>query len=344
MPTLDHDHIADLVRRALTSQSAVAAPRVRAPSVIEISDVNQGRGVFSSVLRVTVEWDGDRPTDQSGAPAPTAVVVKRPALGPNGDAGRRSGAYRREAMAYRSVLPHSPLRVPHCYLIDEDPATGDASFVLEDLTPYRAVDQMDGLAGPALIAVASTLRQLHDSWQTRPAPDGLRTNTPTTLDPDALVRGLDAVNSVWAPHLSSGVRQAFEELVGQRPAALRAFVDAGPPTLCHGDPRADNLVFGDDWQPVIFDWQQIATQPGVADIAWLAATSATVAVRRTLDRDLIDAYGTTPEAYRAGFVLPGLAVLLLAQRTADNERTRAFIATSLDRIGSALSDWSVGSI
>ncbi|MEM7337531.1 MAG: phosphotransferase [Actinomycetota bacterium] len=337
MASVDDHRLTDLVHRAL-SVRIEGAPHPVTPTITAVADVNRGRGVFSSVVRADLAW----PNGIEGRPR--SVVIKIPAAGPNGDAGRGSGAYRREAEAYRSILPNSPIRAPHCHLVDDDPHTGDASFVLEDLTPYRAVDQMAGLPAPAALAVTSALRAFHDHWTQRATPAGLRANTPATLAPEALDKGIAALATVWAGDLDPVVRRSFERLVDRRQQAVAAFTAAGPPTLCHGDPRADNVVFADQWHPIVFDWQQIAIQAGAADIAWLAATSTTVEVRRTVDHDLIAAYGTTPDAYRAGLVLPGLAVLLLAQRHADSERTRTFIATSLHRIGHALSDWDVGSI
>ena len=122
---------------------------------------------------------------------------------------------------------------------------------------------------------------------------------------------------------------------------MARFTDASGATLCHGDPRADNLAFDRAGAPVVFDWQQLAVQLPEADLAWLAATSLTVETRRAVERDLVAGYGTTMDRYRLGFVLPGLAVLLLAQREIDSDRTAAFVAASLHRIATAVSDLDV---
>jgi hypothetical protein len=140
--------------------------------------------------------------------------------------------------------------------------------------------------------------------------------------------------------------------------------------LCHGDPRADNLVFRESGsrekgnretagrqatdrpaaghqptdQVVLFDWQQMAIQFGEADVAWLAATSLDVEVRRRTERDLVEGYGGSFDRYRLGLALPGLTVLLLAQREATTERTGRFIATSLQRIGAAIADLNIDAI
>jgi hypothetical protein len=303
-----------------------------------LSDANQGRGVFSRVVRVRLSW-AEGP---EVAARPASVVAKVPAAGPNGAAAVASGACRREALAYSRLLPTSPIGSPRAWLVDHGP--GDrAGFVLEDLGPLRAVDQLDGLAPEDCLAVSHALHRFHRHWQdpARHTGLGVRHATPAAIAPDALARGLQALAGRWAADLDAARLRAFRGLVARRQALVEAFVRAGPPTLCHGDPRADNLVFSPQGAPVLFDWQQLAVQFGAADLAWLAATSLTPATRRQVERDLVDGYGAAFDQYRLGFVLPGLAVLLLAQRDTPDERTRRFVATSLDRIATALIDLEV---
>lgn len=303
----------------------------------DLRDAGGGRGVFSRVVRVALRWS-DRAAGDEG---PRSVVVKLPALGANGDAGRRSGAYRREALAYRELLPVTPVAAPLAHDVQTD---GDAaSFVLEDLANDRAVDQLDGLTATDAASVAGELARLHGHWRRSPALARLdvRTSTPTVLDPAALSAGLDTVREHWATTLGDILLQAFGRVLTAREGLVAAFGSAGPPTLCHGDPRADNLVFRAPDRAVLFDWQQLAIQFGAADIAWLAATSLEPDVRREAEPDLLAHAGVTLDEYRLGLVLPGLAVLLLAQRQLDSERTERFVATSLYRIGHALHDHEV---
>lgn len=322
------------VRSLLTS---AFGPRDGTPDAL--SDANEGRGVFSAVIRAELCAD---PVDHE---RPNSVIVKFPAAGPNGEAARRSGACRREALAYRQVLARSTVRAPKAHLVETDP-DGSAAFVLEDLTDRRAVDQIDGLGIDDGVRVAETLRRFHLDWVDDATWRGLdvRRSTPSSLDPEALRRGLDAVETRWADDIEPSARQALTSVFERREELVAAFGAASQPTLCHGDPRADNLVFDHDRQPILFDWQQLAIQLGEADLAWLAATSFDPEIRRKADPDLISAYGTSPDRYRLGFVLPGLTVLLLAQRQTTDARSERFIATSLNRIGTALVDLEVGSL
>lgn len=302
--------------------------------LIDVSDANHGRGVFATVLRARLAWT-------EAEAGPESVVIKLPDPGDNGRAAAASGAYRREALAYREVLDVSPITSPHAYLVRSH---GDlASFVLADLGDHRIVDQLEGLEADDAGAVALELARFHRFWQSSPALGRLdvRRATPLAFDPAALRRGLDVLRTRWADDVGEATSSAFADLLDQRDRLVEVFASWGPVTLCHGDPRADNLAFDPVDTPVLYDWQQLAVQFGAADLAWLVSTSLTPTVRRESLDDLIAQYGTTIDDVRLGLVLPGLAVLLLCQREIVDGRTRRFIATSLTRIGSALVDLDV---
>ncbi len=331
-----------LLERALREPGAGSASPSTRPDVevVSLTDANEGRGVFSRVIRAELAWPHQRETSGNGD-HPQSVVVKLPALGSNGEVAAAAGAYRRESLAYRDILPASPVLFPLPYLVADD---GDrSSFVLQDLQDHRMVDQLHGLDRAEALAVAQELARFHHHWQTQPGLESLdvRRSTPAGLKPEALEAGLALLNDRWAEALTDEQVQAFRRLVGNRQHLADAFADLGPVTLCHGDPRADNLAFDAAGRAVLYDWQQMAVQFGAADLAWLAATSLTPTLRRALDRELIEAYGTNEDTYRLGFVLPGLAVLLLCQRELTDERSHRFVATSLARIGTALVDLDV---
>ena len=326
------------------------------PRVTGLTDVNRGRGVFSIVVRA--ELDGPRPDgpahngseSDDQAPtgpgqAPPTVVAKLAIDGPNGQAARRAGAYRREALAYRELLHGVDVDVPRCHLIEDDDDDG-ARFLLDDLGGLRAVDQLDGLGIDDAVAVGEALGRLHRHWADEPRLLDLpvRRSTVAGLPPDDLTRGVDQARGRWTGRIGPEPAEVFAGLVSVRGALVDRFSAEGPMTLCHGDPRADNLVFRPDGRAVLFDWQQMAVQFGEADLAWLAATSLDPAVRRSVERDLVAGYGGDFDRYRLGFALPGLAVLLLAQRRLLTERERRFVATSLERIATALDDLDVASL
>ncbi len=324
--TIDSDAVRSLARHALPHAEA-----------IDITDANRGNGVFSRVLRVHL-------SPKAGSPSrwlPPSVIVKVPAESENRAAAVRSGAYHREALAYEHVLTHSPVRTPGCWLIEDD-GQGGVSFVLEDLDAMRFVDQDDGMSSTDAVVVVTELARFHANWSASPGLESLpvRRAAVSSFRTETLEAGLAALDSRWGDTLDASIRSAFGRLVQKRDVLVRAFEQAGQPTLCHGDPRAANLAFDHDGSPVLFDWQQMAVQFGEADVAWLAGTSLESTERRQHEAELIEAYGGSFDRYRLGFVLPGLAVLMLALRE-HNQHSRATTALSLQRIGAAVVDLQV---
>lgn len=312
------------------------------PQVGALEDINEGRGAFSIVLRVGLTWPDPLPDSPSVTDRPRSVVAKLPIPGPNGVAAATSGAYRREAFAYREVLAQTPVRAPTVWAVtggDGPDGEDTCSLLLEDLTDRRRVDQLDGLEAEDAIAVARSLGRLHRAWADRVAPLGtaIRHNTVAGLAPAGLDAGLQALEHRWSADLDPRARTAFARLRAAHDSVAERF-GSQPVTLSHGDPRADNLAFADDGEPILFDWQQMAVQFGEADLAWLAATSLDPDVRRSIEADLVEAGAGTMDRYRLGLALPGLAVLFLAQRDLPNDRARGFVATSLQRIAAAIID------
>lgn len=314
-------------------------------------DVNRGRGAFSVVLRAELNYPRASPSgDGSTLEHPNSVVAKLPVGGANGVAAITGGAYTREALAYRSIVMDSPVRTPRLYAVQQ-PADGTCSLLLEDLSQYRAADQLDGLTPDDAVSVVSVLQRFHRAWDEPERLGGLtvRRNTVAGFSPDALDDGLEALATRWEGQVSQQQRRVFQKLVTARASLVEQF-EAMPVTLCHGDPRADNLAFddgeeaGDERSVILFDWQQLAVQFGEADLAWLAATSLEVEVRRQIDDEIVRTYGGNTDRYRLGFALPGLAVLMLAQRDFPTERARRFVSVSLQRIAAALDDLDVAAL
>jgi thiamine kinase-like enzyme len=62
-----------------------------------------------------------------------------------------------------------------------------------------------------------------------------------------------------------------------------------PTTMCHGDWRADNLMFNGA-KPTVIDFQLIGTGSGMYDVGYFISQSITTEVRRGHDRELVNVY------------------------------------------------------
>ncbi len=338
------------------------------PVVVKTSGVDADRGVFSTVFRATFA----EPFAPPGHPTPLrSVAIKSTRSDANGRSAVQSGAVARETLAYQHLLPRSP-QVRHAHWFGERTnADGSVDAVLEDLSAQRWVDQMDGLEPADVLAVTAELAALHDAWRgdALDHPDlahiSLRHHTPRHLPVAGLERGLAAIAELEGLRaLQSAPLDALRDLAAARDRLVAAFIAEPGSTLCHGDPRADNLCFekapesgvrprsGQMARAVLFDWQQIAVQFGEADLAWMMATSVVPNRRREIEAAVVAEYGlargqdaaTTWHRYRLGMVLPGLAVLLLAQRQRSNPSVERFVTTSVARIATAVNDLAVSEI
>ncbi len=332
----DDEHIELLTQLVSTSFGSQA-------SITDITDAGEGRGVFSQVRRVGL----------AGAPVETAIA--KLTAGSNSIAAIAGGAVSREKLAYTDLLPIPGVATPTLYgIIDHDlighdafdhdavDQSGASSFLLEDLATCRRVDQLDGLPIADTLAAVEALAAVHQHFEASP-PTALRRATPSTFPHAALAAGHAALSARWG--YDTAVTGPFGEMLDHRAALVDRFGELDA-TLCHGDPRADNLVFAPDGSVVLFDWQQIAVQAGEADVAWLLATSLEPSTRAEVLPQAIERYAArrsrsiehVTEQLRTSWILPGLSVLFLAQLQADTPRTEQFIRTSIERISAALAD------
>ncbi len=300
-------------------------------TMVNVTDAGQGRGIFSRVFRVAL---------REGSAA-MSVIAKLEADGPNGAAAISSGAVAREALAYTTLLEGCAVRRPDLLALQHGDG-GSVAFLLEDLGALRAADQLVGLDAADTLAVVDALSGLHRHFASNP-PQNVRTFTPAVFSVGALRAGIEVLGPRW--NLSADLVHVFRSLVDHRDELLDRFRSI-PVTLCHGDARADNLVFDSNREAILFDWQQVAVQCGEADLAWLLATSLAAATRQSVSVQLVERYADqmdkVPDAVahnlREAFVLPGFAVLMLAQRIPDSERTAQFIQTSVERIALAVAE------
>lgn len=327
--------MANVVDRTTRAVHAVLGDDI---DIRSVTPVDHGRGVFSHVVRAEL-----------AGPIGSAVV-KLLRSDANGASALTSGAVAREALAYERLLPQTPsVAAPTFYGSDRDERSVPA-FVLQDLSNFRHVDQVGGLTDADLRAVTAELIALHTAWAEHDELHSLpvRHQAPAHFPKEAIERGAAILDVRWRS-VSAERRSSLQALAAIHQTAVEAFSNEGGATLCHGDPRGDNIAFDADGRAILFDWQQIAVQIGEADLAWLLATSADTASRRNIEGDLVASYAmarhqdaaTTWRRYVVGTTLPGLAVMLLAQRDVDDERSERFVRTSIERIADAVTDLRV---
>jgi len=311
MPDLDFPRAIDaitpewLTRRLQASGALPAGAQV---SRIVTEPMGEGVGFVSAMLRLRPVYEGG-----AGA-APASLIAKVSPVDPSSrQVGEIFRFYQKETGFYAQLAHRTPVRTPRAYGVDYDPATMDFVLLLEDLSPARLGDQLEGLApedaGKAIDAAA----ELHGAWWESPELPGmdwlLRLNSPEmkALEP-VYQQCWPAVVNFIGDRMSPYVRQAGEALA-PRIGALMDLAFEQPLTLMHGDFRADNMMFeaGPSTAPfALVDWQIVMQGPAAFDLAYMLSGSLDVETRRAGQEALI-------ARHHDGLVRAGVADYSLAQ-------------------------------
>ena len=172
------------------------------------------------------------------------------------------------------------------------------------------ISQIAGVPGTRAAEALRTLARLHGTWWNAPLLDELdwmpRLDEPINLAAgqqyrDAWPVFLERIGDDLGPDalaLGERTQRVFEDL-------LRDGIAEAPVTVCHGDFRADNLMFDDRADPAdevaVLDWQISYRGPAITDVAYFLCQSLTVEERRAHEADLVRGwYDELAATVRAG--------------------------------------------
>jgi hypothetical protein len=339
-----------------------AAVRPRdAPAFADLTSVRAerlGEGVATStdIHRLVLGYA------PGGQPGPATLVVKQPSASPEvREVARGWSTYRREVLFYREIAATVALRIPKAYVAEFDPETEWFVLVMEDLAPAADGDQVAGLPLEHVRLALNEIAALHASWWNHPELGALE----SSIQPfgEGLWVGTGARHAAAWPAFEAFVAErASPELVrvGERMGGaiepMMRDMAAKPRTLCHGDFRADNMMFssrGGAPALTIVDWQAPMQARGAFDVGYLMAMSLTTELRRAHEADLLRSYhdklaaggvGAYPfEAffhdYRRGLLI-GFTYVVQAGGSVDmaHPRTLALFDSAVRRVDAALLD------
>lgn len=226
------------------------------------------------------------------APGGARVVAKFSPAAPAALAAM-AAANAREVAFYRGGAAGLP--APACHFAACDPATGASLLILQDLGGWRAGSFRRGL-GPAQAGLAlAALAQGHARHWGRIAEAGGSLQAAYPFD-----RLWPAYLDRLGRPLPAAIDRLGTRIAADPPRALARLAGTVPPTLCHGDPQADNLRFGGGGEVLLIDWQMAGPGPGLADVGYLLASSLEPATRRRHEAALV-------ARWRAGLAARGVA-------------------------------------
>lgn len=261
---------------------------------VETTQIGVGIGVSSALYRLALEGDG----------CPASVIVKLPALDEAAVfTSTMLRMYIREVAFFERLAASVPVRVPTLHHGAVDTETSKFVVVMEDMAGMRVVDQLEGMAVEDAEVAVDALAAWHAAWWREAdhlAEEGVAVSLGDPVYPAVLpivfAEGWEKVTSELevAPAMAA---------IGPRWAAampgLLQDLSRQPATLCHGDYRADNIMFDPDGAPVLLDFQLTGTGSGAYDLAYFMTQSLEAEVAGAHERRLFDRY---VEGLRAGGV------------------------------------------
>jgi hypothetical protein len=250
--------------------------------------IGEGVGILSILQRVT-------PTYSGATKAPKSIVVKYP----TDDQVQRGTAdalalYSREILFYRDCAPSAPFKTAKCYgqAIEND--NTNFTIAMEDISHYRPLNQLDGVSLSDAKIMLEKLADFHAMWWNSPKLEAMQNIFPPILNPTyemvlpmLWAQGWPNVEKYAGHLLPDSVRHIGGIWAAKVPWMLTNLM--APMTLCHGDYRADNMMF-DGNEPVVIDYQIVVTGSGMFDVGYFISQSITTSVRRGHDKELVNAY------------------------------------------------------
>ena len=309
VPVVTEDASAEFMTTALRSTGVIGADSEVAE--VEHDRIGEGVGLMCNLARLTLRYKGP------AHGAPSSVILKVPSnLPENRGVGDHFNFYEREGRFYEQVSESLPVRTPHCYYNHIDVEANEFALVIEDFGGRTMVSQVAGIDVDRAAEAVKALALVHAEWWDSPKLESL-TWMPRAIDPGIISAGAE-YRRVWdhfvellGDRLPDGAVELGEKVGPSWEVVQTEVYERAPTTLCHGDFRADNLMFDDAAtgreHVGILDWQIASRNGGIGDVCYLATQSMTIDDRRAHERDLVDvwydalsgALGSAPEGYTA---------------------------------------------
>lgn len=307
VPTRFEDTTPDFVTEALRSTGTIDADTSVAE--VEIDQIGEGVGLMCTLARLTLRYRG------VAHGAPSSVILKVPSeLPENRQVGDHFNFYEREGRFYQHIGQSIAVRTPHCLFNHIDLDANQFALLLEDFGGRTMVSQVAGIEFERAAEAVKAIAAVHAQWWETPAVHALDW-MPRLIDPPNSTAG-HSYREAWprfvelfGDDLPDGALGLGERVGADFEAVQDQLFEASPMTLCHGDFRADNLMFDDAAEGKdhvgVLDWQIAMRSSGIGDIAYMISQSMTADDRRAHDRVLVEAWydalcsslGSPPEGY-----------------------------------------------
>ena len=321
----------------------------------EVKPVGEVIGVLGDVVRVFLTYT------KPGVGPETLVIKFAHKNAENRQIANNTKMYEREVLFFNEVSREVAMPMTKCYFAQMDPVTGGNAVVIEDLVGYDVGDQVRGVTLEQVKMVIDVIAPLHarfyDNWSEK-------FGHMMTIDSDEYVEGFSpGFLGTWEQAIKNFPECFPQELLDALPRFVAHFKDIlremgnRKMTFIHGDVKMDNAMFGGGKPgllPVIMiDWQNMMVSNPLQDLAWLAASSLDVDVRRAIENEYLEHYrmkmaehgvrGYTIEQirddYDAGLMITlSFNILIAGAFVPSSERDRRMAVVGLERAIAAVLD------
>ncbi len=249
-------------------------------------------GLLGELYRVTITYS-------AGAAGPSSLVIKLPSTDPQQrGVADALGFYKREITFYNDYAEGLPFAIPRSYGAVQATDSTDFVLIMEDVGHLHQIDQVAGASLDQARAAIATIARFHARWWEHPELEVLG-ETFVPLSAPIYRAALPGIfESGWATckhKEQANLTPEVIEFADNYGSTLPFLLDelATPATMVHGDFRGDNLLFDDDGDLSVLDFQITGVANGVYDIAYFACQSIATDVRRGNDDELVRLYVDT---------------------------------------------------
>jgi hypothetical protein len=225
---------------------------------------------------------------------PPSAILKLPIHAPVRALLDGIGAYQRELTFYGQLAPALPVRVADAYVAELSSETTDFVLILEDLTELQPGDQMTGLTIAQAEGAVDYLAAFHGwAWE-NPRLEEFADRFPPLDGPvgSAVQEQFAQVFRATWPGARQYLSGDAQKIGDALPDLLPYFIAelSAPRTIAHGELRAENLFLSADGGILMIDFQTVAQEAGVVDLAYLISQSVPTRTRQGNDETLIRRY------------------------------------------------------
>ncbi len=258
-------------------------------SHITRSQLGEGTGMMAELSRLVLTYEGDPGN------APRSLVAKFASPNEtNREIALAYKLYERETRFAKEIAPHISVRTARTFHVSLDK---DRFLILmEDLTDYAVGSQVEGADLNQTLLAISELAKLHAAfWNQTSELDWIphiADSYHATNMHDLAIIGYDGVIEKFAAFIPKHLQLQRDVFLAAMPE-LQQHMNTSPITLCHGDFRMENLLYGQapGQDPVVvIDWQGPIIGRGMNDVALFLGQSTKTETRRNHERELIQHY------------------------------------------------------